>query len=209
MLTKPPKAVPAHALPVASLDDPRLHPFEVRFRDLRRQFFRNSVDAVIEIGEILLAVKPLVAGQYHAWLERVGMAVQTAANYEGMASLAREAPDLVREWKELGPSKLYQLQRLADRDRKRLLKPGKRDDLLAMTDREFAAALAPYKPVLERTVTARMKAGGFVSKIRSWRRQAQEFKTYLKKHKNDELPDDLKTELRALRSLMDEVEALV
>jgi hypothetical protein len=212
MLVRKPKALPKEALPqepIADLDDPRLKPYEVRFGDLRRQYFRNSVDAVIEIGEILLAVKPLLTRQYAAWLERVGMSVQTAFNYEGMATLARTQPEVIRDWKELGPSKLYQLQRISERDRKKVLKAAKKDELLAMTDREFAEALAPYKPEPEREVTPAMKAGGFVNKVRSWRKQAQEFRTYLKRHKGEELPEALRAELKELRAVMDEVEGLV
>lgn len=208
MLTKQPKVLPS-TKPIEDLNDPRLRPYEIRFHDLRRQFFRNSVDAVIEIGEILLAVKPQLSRQYGAWLERMGMSDQTAANYEGMATLSRDQPEIIQDWKELGPSKLYQVQRIDERDRKKVLKPAKRDELIDMTDREFAEELAPYKSAPERKVTPVMKASGFVNKVRSWRKQAKEFHTYLKRHKYGELPEELKAELKELRAVMDEVDGLV
>lgn len=212
MLTKTPKALPKEALPapvIDDLEDPRLRPYETRFFDLRRQLYRNSVDAVVEIGEILVAVKPQLPRLYGAWLGRIGMSPQTALNYENMATLAKEQPEVIRDWKELGPSKLYQVQRLEETDRKKVLKPTKREKLLDMTDREFAAEIAPYKPEPGRKITPLMKAGGFVLKVRSWRKQAQDFRAYLKRHKHDGLPAGLKAELRELKAIVDEVEGLV
>ncbi|MEK6609152.1 MAG: hypothetical protein AABZ30_15950 [Myxococcota bacterium] len=188
----------AHAL--VSLDDTRVVRLTERFLELRRQAFRDAVDTVAELGEILREGRTLLAGVYLRWTEdRLGIDYKTARNYEALAHLAAEAPDVIQRFKELGPSKLYRVARLAPAARRVVLRT---PDLHDMTDQAFAEVVAPYI-VKGRPVTGNMRAHGL-------RMKAQAFGERLRRLRLPAIRDDaMRAGLRDdLIALADEIKRL-
>ena len=153
-----PAITPAPAVGKADLTDPKLIALAARFQELQQQTFRDLVEAAVELGGILLQARPLAAGSFGAWLEEVGVSHASAMNYMGMATLAKHQPQLIERWKELGPTKLYQVARLPAEAQKDVLQTKKRDEILQMNDREFAALVEPHLPKSTVPVTPARKA---------------------------------------------------
>ena len=149
------------------LEDPAIVRLTERFLELHREAFRNAVDVVIELGEILLEAKPRLPGAYGRWLERLGVSLQSAHNYESLAVLSAKHPGVIERWKELGLSKLYRIGALSQEGRKAVLKPGAAPRLSAMNDREFAELTKRYVPE-KRKVTPEMRAHGLRMKLAAW-----------------------------------------
>src|SRR6185295_5603855 len=88
-------------LPADPLDDPRIAKLTVRFQELQHQAFRDAVDTVVELGQILAEARPRLEGHYQRWLDRLGVSPKTAHNYESMARLSAKQPGIIESWKEL------------------------------------------------------------------------------------------------------------
>jgi len=147
--------------------DAALERLTARYLELRQQAFRDAVDTVIELGEILIQVEALLGREFGDWLDRVATADRTAHNYVALAELAEEQPGVIQTWKELGPTKLYRIAHLPASSRRALLKPSQAEKLADATDREFAEIVAPYV-VKKRKVTADMRAHGLRMKVKAW-----------------------------------------
>ena len=194
------------ALPVkVEVVDPKIVALAARFRELQQQAFRDLVGAAVEMGGILLEGKRLTGEGFPAFLDDLAVSRTCAANYMGMAALARRYPQVIERWKELGPSKLYKVARLPESAHREVLQPKNRDELLAMNDREFAALVGPHLPRTATAPTPARKANGLKQKAVSWRRQLGDFHKYFTKHAPDQRPKELETELRALKKAVDEL----
>lgn len=189
----------------ADLQDPRMVALTARFRELQHQAFRDLVGAAVELGQLLVEGKTLISGRYAEWLDELGVSRKSADNYMSMYQLARQHPDVIERWKELGPTKLYQVARLPDGSHREVLQPKKREEILQMNDREFTALVTPHLPKSRVTVTPAQKASGLRQKAVSWRNQLGEFKKYFAKNTPDERPKELEAELRALKKAVDEL----
>jgi hypothetical protein len=147
------------------LDDPAVVRFTERFLELKQQAFRDLVDTAVELGEILVEARKALWGNYRRWIrERLQIDRSTADNYSALARLARESPAVIQRWKELGPSKLYQIARLPAPGRRAVLRLPR---LQERTDREFSELVRPHR-VLRRKVTGNMRAHGLRMKVEAW-----------------------------------------
>jgi len=169
-----------------------------RFQELKKQLFRDAVDTVIELGEILREGRNLLSGRYGKWVESLGISAKTAYNYETLSRLAEEHPRLIQQFKELGPTKLYRLGEIEEKGRKKIIKDHTPDDLLAMTQLEFAEIVRPYVRK-RRPVTPDMRAHGLRMKIQSWLKTLSS--SNVGKIKNKDLRSSLRVDLKELAAL--------
>jgi len=128
-----------------------------RCRELRLQAFRDAVDTAIELRQIVMRVQAKPREHFDVWLAHVGTTERTALNYAALARLAQDAPGVIQRWKELGPSKLYEVATLPGAARQKVLEAGAAEKLVRGTDKEFAGIVAPFSP-RPRRVTADMWA---------------------------------------------------
>ncbi|HEY3235135.1 MAG TPA: hypothetical protein VGJ84_10470 [Polyangiaceae bacterium] len=177
------------------LDDPRIVQLGARFLELRSTLFRDSVDTIVELGEILHQGSKLLRGQYVRWLGELRVPRSTANRYVQLFLASRQAPGLIQKWKELGPGKLYKLARIEPADRHEILKASRRDELLRMNDEEFAEVASPYLK-RRRKVTTDMRAHGLRMKVRAWVEALGSSR--VDGIQDDTLRSGLRTELRAL-----------
>lgn len=178
---------------------PEAEALATRFEELRRQGLRTLVDLAVELGELLLAARPLLHRSFGTWTrERLGLEHSTAGNYVAMALMARQSPQVIERHKELGVSKLYQLARLPAPARQELLR---RPDLGSKTDRELKRLVDPYR---ERTrkVTGNMRAHGLRQKLASYTAALKTAR--LGRLTDDDLREALREDLRTLRRVVDE-----
>lgn len=148
---------------VDPIDSPAAQALTARFHELRRQTTRHLVDASKELGQILDQARQTLRGHYQRWVaERLHVEPSTAANYIGLARLAKDSPALIERHQELGVSKLYMLARLAPEPRAEILRT---PDLQGMTDSEFHALTARHRAKPARKVTGNMRAQGMLNKL--------------------------------------------
>lgn len=154
------------------LEDPLLNPEVVRltdeFRKVRQEFLGDAVDAVVEMGSLLRRGQKLIAGHYYRWLAALEVDPTTASNYVRLAALKKENEDLVSDWKELGPSKLYRISQITPEGREAVLDESEHERLRRMNDQKFTALTAPYVAEPQVKVTAAMRAHGLRMKLQAW-----------------------------------------
>ncbi len=162
-----------HPPVVVRASDPRMQRLRERVEEIRRQTYEFLIDRARELGEVLIEAAALLdsPSHYNRWLKTVGISRPTSHNYRRVARFASEAPGLFQRWRDLGPTKVYQLARLGSKGRASILAS---EGIRAMTDAQFIALCAPY---VEKTrlVTGNMlasglerKAAGMVTKMNAW-----------------------------------------
>lgn len=158
---RPSKALSTLSRARNPLESPQVLILTERFRELQRDAFRTLVDKTIELGQILLEGRPLLEGYYTQWLGVLRIEEKTARNYTALARLADENPRLIHKWKELGPSKLYQIARLPETRRDAALKSA-----TTMTAPEFIRSTSAQR-TRTRKVTGNMTAHGLHNKVKA------------------------------------------
>ena len=145
----------------------------LRFRQRRARMYGDAVDAVAELGRILIEGRERVPGRFLKWLDELEIEQATAARYMRLARLAEEDRGLVRLWKSLGTTKLYRIASIPDDARTKVLRPSERPRLHGMNDREFAAHT---KPLLKRKrkTTVDMSAHGLRMQAQAWTDELKE-----------------------------------
>ena len=138
-----------------------------RFRHRRARMYGDAVEAVVELGRILIEGKERVPGRFLKWLDDLEVEQPTASRYMRLARLAEEDGGLVRRWKALGTTKLYRIASLPGEAQAKVLRPAEAGRLLGMNDREFSAHT---KPLLKRrrTTTVDMSAHGLRMQVQAW-----------------------------------------
>lgn len=180
-------------------DPPEVAALADRFLELRRQGARTLVDLAVELGQILDAAREKVGRRFGAWArERLGLERGTADNYLSMARLAREQPQIIERYKELGASKLYQVARLPAANRLTVLRtPG----VSALTDAEWKKVVEPHR-VVRRKVTGNMRAHGLRQKVTSFHEEIR--KAHTGAIGDPAMKAGLKDDLKALRRAIDD-----
>lgn len=146
------------------LDAPAVQTLTARFVEVRATWFRDTVDAVVQMGEILREARERLPRVYTRWVEeRLHLDRSTAQNYVRLAEYARHAPGELERHKQLGISKLYKVARLPVEARRALLAT---PDLVRLTDGEFHELTASSLPPA-RKPTGNMKAHGLRMRVQA------------------------------------------
>jgi hypothetical protein len=158
-----------------SLLDPLHRPWVQRLTrrllSLRRRLIDDCVDSIVRLGGIVDEVRTRLRDCYRRWLRSVNLSPSTARRWILVYRLARRAPALVREWKRLGATKLYQVARLTPEGQHRLARLN-RDSLKDMNNLRFIGLTAPHVRVaLAGTPAQRAYRVG--EKLKSWARQLE------------------------------------
>lgn len=150
-----------------ALQDTEVRALTARFAELRLELFRDAVDTVIEMGKLVSEIRPLVKGQFLAWLASVGVSAAAAHNYETLAGFAEDHPGLVQKWKELGPTKLYRVVDMTPEGRQAVLRLPDKQRLVRAPEPRFMEVTEEYVR-LRRVVTPAMRAHGLRMKVQAW-----------------------------------------
>lgn len=138
----------------------------VRFEQLRETLFRDAVETICEMGEVLDEGARLLRGRYGEWLEQgLGISRAAANNYRRVFALREADAELFVRGKQIGVSKMIQLGRVQPGARRKVLRAKVGDKgVTEMTDAEFAQVAAPYR-ARTRPVSGNMKAHGLHMRI--------------------------------------------
>lgn len=146
------------------LDTPAAQTLTARFVEVRAAWFRDTVDAVVQMGEILREGRERLSGSYGRWVEeRLHLDRSTAQNYVRLAEYARHAPGEFERHKQLGISKLYKIARLPVEARRAVLAT---PELSRLTDGEFHSLTASSLPPA-RKPSGNMKAHGLRMRVQA------------------------------------------
>ena len=172
-----------------------------RFLQLREQLARDAVETMREMGKVLHEARTLLGRDYGLWIrEELGISRAAASNYKRVFEMSESTPKIFVEKKDLGPSKIIRLARVApDKRSTALNKKVGRKTVAAMTDAEFALVTKPYLQ-RQRKVSGNMKAHGLRMKLAALMQTLRGAKRY-PKISDDELRRRLAADLEKLATL--------
>src|SRR5262245_22770651 len=107
-----PQAVSAADAPV---DEPSLamRVLTARFHDAKARWYRDTFEAVVEMGTILRQGKKQLGEKYSQWIkEDLHVEQATAMNYIRVAELVQDRPGSTEQYQQIGVTKLYRIARM-------------------------------------------------------------------------------------------------
>ena len=164
-----------------------------------RMFTQNAALNLLQLGRVLTEAKPLVKhGEWGNWIRTNALINERTAQMY-MQAYAEFGVD--QQIAELGISKLQKLLPMAPEERKELMEE---HDLSAMSTREMGRAIREQREQARRE--AQKEAQAEIEKERAARLEAEKRSAELEK-KSIEPPEELVTELREQKKLVQEREA--